>query len=132
MGRGPLALTGIILCSIAACGSREPKTYSVSGKVVFKGGNIEKLKGWVVQFQSIAEPDQRAVAEIGEGGTFKAVSVVSNRAKEGIVEGEHGVCVINVLAPESKVLHPKFAKFETSEIKVTVPLEKELVIYVWR
>ncbi len=133
MGRARLlVIAGLLLCCVSGCGPREPKTYAVTGKVVFKGGNVAQLQGWVVQFQSAAEPDQRAVAEIGEGGAFKAVSVVSNRGKEGVVEGQHRVAVVNVLNENAKVIHPKFMKFETSGITVTVPLEKEFVIEVWR
>lgn len=125
------SLAGLLmLACFHGCGPRDPKTYPVSGKVVFKGGDIQKLQGWMVQFQAVAEHDTRANAEIGDGGAFKAVSLVNNHGKEGVVEGEQRVCVVNVLQPESKVLNRKFNRFDTSGIIVNVPLEGDLVIEV--
>lgn len=133
MGRKSLAVTaGLLLCCLSGCGPSEPRTYSVTGKVALRGGNVEKLQGWSVQFQSVADPDMRAIGDIGQDGTFKAMSIVNNRGKEGVVEGEHRLCIVNLLAPNATLINPKFKTFESSGITVTVPLEKELVITVWR
>ncbi len=134
MGRKSLAvIVALLLCCLPGCGPREPKTYPVTGKVVFlKGGKVAQLQGWSVQFQSVAEPDMRATGDLGPDGAFKIVSIVNNRGKAGVVEGQHRICVRNLLDPNAKAIDPKFMNFETSGITVTVPLEKEFVIEVWR
>jgi len=128
---GLVALMALSPVWLAGCGPRAPKTYPVTGKVVLKGGG--KLKGLAVEFQSVTDPDVRALGDINpDTGAFKMVSVLLNRGKEGVVEGEHRVRVFNPLNEKSKAVHPKFQRFETSEITVTVPTDKELVIEVLR
>jgi hypothetical protein len=78
----------------------------------------------------VDQPDARAIAEIGKGGAFKAVSIVNNHGKEGVLEGEHRMCVVNVLAPEAKLIGQKFKSYDTSGLTVTVPLKGELVVEV--
>lgn len=138
MGRTSLALVaGLLLCCVPGCAPLdppEPETYPVRGKVVFAGGegDVEKLQGWIVQFQSVAQSDTRATGEIGQDGTFEVVSIVNNRGKEGVVAGQHRVCVVNVLDPAVEEIDPKFNAYDTSGITVTVPTEQELVIEVSR
>ncbi len=127
--RGAALLAALSLCCLTGCGPTAPKTYPVTGKVVLKGGG--KLNGLAVEFQSVADPDVRALGDISPAtGAFKMVSVLLNRGKEGVVEGEHRVRVFNPLNEKSKAVDPKFQRFETSGITVTVPTSGELNIEV--
>lgn len=130
-GRWSLAtIAGLLLCSLAGCGPHEPKTYPVTGKVVFQGADIKELQSWTVQFRSVADPNAQSVAEIKADGRFEAMTVVNNMGKKGVLEGEYKVCVIDVLNPDANAINRKFMGFDTSGITVTVPLEKELIIEV--
>ncbi len=124
-------LAALSLGCLPGCGPTAPKTYAVTGKVVLKGGG--KLHGLAIEFQSVADPNVRALGDINpDNGSFKMVSVLLNRGKEGVVEGEHRVRVFNPLNEKSRVVQPKFQRFDTSGITVTVPTDKEVVIEVLR
>ncbi len=125
-----VAALALMLCSALGCGPPEARTYPVAGKVVLKEGDFAQIEGWAVQFQSATAPDTRAIAEIKPGGAFKAVSIINNTGKEGVVEGEHRVCVINVLNADAPGIDRKFKDFNTSGLTVTVPLKGELVVEV--
>lgn len=93
-----LALAAASLAGIihAGCGGSDrtplPKTYPVSGKVFYKGG--QPLPGGVIQFQSNSDPTLTTKGDIGPDGTFELVTLLNNEQLHGATEGQFHVTVI--------------------------------------
>lgn len=69
-----------------------PRTYPVTGKVIYKGG--APLAGGSIHFTSTSDPSVRAVGEIGNDGSFTLSTLIGNQKLAGAVEGTHEVSVI--------------------------------------
>ncbi len=115
-----LAFVLAIGLGILGCSSG-PKTYPVKGKVVFKDTG-KPLSGGTVLFESVADPNIKASGDLEPDGSFE---LGSNVGKMGVVQGEHRILIMPPLpeyGPELKkgVIHPRYQRFETSELKFTV------------
>lgn len=108
-----------------------PNTVPVSGKVVFKGGDVKWLADppSTVEFESVDQPDLHAYGQIQDDGTFTMTTTKENSQSQGAVPGSHKVRIQPGDAEESPFA-AKFQSFETSGITVKVPLEGDLVIEV--
>jgi hypothetical protein len=83
--------TVLLLAGGPGCGSGIPKTYPVKGKVVWKGG--KPVDDGRIEFQSLSEPDLKAVGEIESDGTFSLTTFKEGKTREGAVAGQHKVVV---------------------------------------
>lgn len=127
----------VVLTAIAAAlgcsrgGQTLPDTVPVSGKVVFKGGDVKWLADppSIVEFESVDQPEIHAFGEVSEDGTFTMTTAKENSKSGGAMPGTHKVR-ITPGEPEESPFAPKFQSFETSGITVKVPLEGDLVIEV--
>jgi hypothetical protein len=85
----------LTLCSFVGC-AKEPETYPVKGKVVFKGTN-KPWPGGTLTFQQVADTGVVATGEIQKDGTFTLTThfSVRNKAKQkpGAPAGEYKVWV---------------------------------------
>lgn len=122
-----LLLSGLLL--LAGCGSRGPRTYPVTGEVVFEDGVA--LQGGIVEFTAV-EPEISSSGRIGPDGSFRLTTVSDG---DGAVAGEHRAIVITSFGDglvahnhDAKTLRrpaKKFASYQTSGLRFTVkPGEK--------
>ena len=82
-----MSLTLLVGCG----GSGNPKTYAVSGKVMFRG---KPCDGALVVFHPTAkgrENDPKPVATVAEDGTYKLTTFEAN---DGAPEGDYGVTIV--------------------------------------
>ncbi len=121
---GPVLVVLAGLALSTGCGSG-PKTHSVKGKVVFEGGDVSKLAGGVVEFQSVSQPETFARGEIQEDGSFSMFTrTEGGKEKAGAVPGDHQA---RIYLPGSEdeetrlVIDRRYTTFERSGLKVTVP-----------
>lgn len=132
---------------LIGCGSGAPAVYPVSGRIDFqKGGDLKKLAGATVEFESVADPLIRAYGEIKDDGTFVMTTQTAGVAQVGAVAGEHRIRILfevhqdkdeeedegTVRPPPKLPIHHRFTKFENSGFKCTVPISGELVLKVSR
>ena len=120
-------LSGLLL--LTGCGSRGPRTYPVTGEVVFEDGMA--LRGGIVEFTAV-EPEISSTGRIGPDGTFRLTTVSDG---DGAVAGDHRAIVLTTFG-DGLVTHQhdvknlrrpakKFANYKTSGLKFTVrPGEK--------
>ena len=73
-------------------GTPPPKTYPVTGKVFYKGG--QPVSGGVIQFQSESDPGQTRMGDIEPDGTFELVTLFQNERLQGATVGQYHVTVI--------------------------------------
>ena len=122
-----LLLSGLLL--LAGCGSRGPRTYPVTGEVVFEDGVA--LQGGIVEFTAV-EPEISSSGRIGPDGKFRLTTINEG---DGAVAGEHRAIVITAFGDglvthnhDTKTLRrpaKKFAHYKSSGLKFTVrPGEK--------
>src|SRR5688572_16378762 len=86
------ALFGAGLALFAGCGggaTSTVKTSPVKGQVVLKNGNVERLSGGQVLFQSVVDARVTAVGTIEDGGQFVMGMFVDGRPVGGVVEGDY-------------------------------------------
>src|SRR5262245_17079827 len=73
------------------CGSKIPKTYPVTGKVVWTGG--KPVTDGRIEFQSLSDDSLKAVGEIDQDGNFSLTTLRDGAKRVGAVEGQHRVIV---------------------------------------
>lgn len=95
---GCLGFRAVVMVALASClagcggGGEVPKTYPVTGEVVFKGG--EPLKGGLVEFQPPEGPSLLLTqGEIQADGRFSLWTLVNDRKVPGALPGRHRVKV---------------------------------------
>jgi hypothetical protein len=76
----------------ASGGTPPPRTYPVSGKVFYKGG--EPVSGGVIQFQSESDRSLTRLGDIELDGTFELVTLFQNERLQGATVGPYHVTVI--------------------------------------
>ena len=122
----------VLLCGLlllAGCGSRGPRTYPVTGEVVFEDGVA--LQGGLVEFTAV-EQEISSSGRIGPDGKFR---LTTRTEGDGTVAGEHRAIVITAFGDglithhhDAKTLRrpaKKFANYKSSGLKFTVrPGEK--------
>ncbi len=140
--RAWVVLWAAVAWTAAGCGGPEfPKTYPLSGTVLLPDG--KPLQSGMIEFESVSDPNLRAIGEIEKDGTFARVHTYKSNGREveGLVEGEHRVR-IEVPAPDEDegggrdagedegpaarrrkppLVDPRYRAFDTSGLKITVP-----------
>jgi hypothetical protein len=143
MSRGfGLMLVAWITLTLGTLGCGGPKgvdVHPVKGKVVFDKGELQKLVGATVEFESVKDPLVHAYGPITEGGAFSMSTQTKGVAQVGAVPGEHRVRIIFEVNDDddsrkrpAPVIHPRFTRFGESGLKCTVPMDGELVLKVSR
>jgi hypothetical protein len=124
-----VGLVGAALVLLGAgCGPGKPKTYPVTGKVVYKGTGeaAKRLAGGHVFFESASDPDKvKAQGEIEEDGTFSLGSILDNTLVDGLLPGEYRARLVPPRDVESQkpirgLLDPRFESFDKSGLRFTV------------
>jgi hypothetical protein len=113
--KAAVALVGIVGCS------GMPPTYTVKGKVVFKGG--KPVKDGRIQFQSTADPQIKALGDIGTDGSFLLTTYVGARKVQGAPEGSYNV-VVELERPTEVVALPNPYTVQPSENDFTIVVER--------
>jgi hypothetical protein len=141
-GSGVLLLAPVWLAlgALGCGGAKAPDVHPVKGKVVFDKGDVQKLVGATVEFESVADPLIHAYGPIQEGGVFAMSTQTKGVAQIGAVPGEHRVRIIfevnedddNPKKRPPPIVHPRFTRFKDSGLKCTVPMEGELILNVSR
>jgi hypothetical protein len=131
-------LTGVLgwVVVLAGCdsGPEPPATHPVQGKIVFeRGGNIHELYDHqgAIEFESVDQPGVHAYGEIQEDGSFTLSTVKDDLGFAGAVPGTHRGR-LNLDEEIRHLVAPKFLRFETSGITLTVPSQEEVVVKIWR
>src|SRR5262245_47386798 len=100
---------------MAGCQREQPppfETLPVAGKVVFKGGSIQRLDRGKVWFQSLADPKVTAVGTIDEEGAFQMTTLFEEKGYPGVPAGQYKVRIEPPLdderKPQNDLIHPKF------------------------
>jgi hypothetical protein len=120
--RGAAVGLGVALFAAIGCGQDGPKTYPVNGKVAYKGkGDMIRLSGGQVIFESVAEPRVTASGEIERDGAFTLGCLVEGKQCVGVPAGEYRV---RVKPPpdegSERAVHPKYLSADKSGVTVTV------------
>ncbi|HXG12359.1 MAG TPA: hypothetical protein VNK04_21565 [Gemmataceae bacterium] len=111
-----------------------PKTYPVSGQLVWEDGSpARELAGGLVVLESVEAPVS-AQGEILDDGTFR---LTTSRPGDGALEGRHRV-LIEVPRPREgdlagrreppPILDPRLGRFETSGLEINVERKDNQVI----
>lgn len=134
-----LATASYALGSLGCGASNGPDVHPVNGKVVFEKGDLQKLVGATVEFESVKDPLVHAYGPITDGGAFSMSTQTKGVAQVGAVPGEHRVRIIFEVNDDddgrkrpAPVIHPRFTRFGESGLKCTVPMEGELILKVSR
>lgn len=132
--------TRVLVCSglhallvFSGCNNKE-RVYPMKGKIVFADGTPAVFGD--IEFQCKDKP-VNARGKIQRDGTF----VMGTRGRQdGAIEGEHRVVVIQVVTnhfnldvvhDHGDIVHEKYARYETTDLRVTVKPERnelELVV----
>lgn len=117
----------VVLFAALGCGGADGvKTHPVEGKVVFKGkGDVSQLAGYRVNFETVGEPRVAGSGEVAADGTFSVWCYLDGQDREGLPAGEYRVCIGPPRSddgepPRPSLLHPRYASFTKSGLKVTV------------
>lgn len=110
---------GLLLCGLTGCAER--KIYPVSGQIVDPDGNpVTDIKGAAIEFESL-DFKASANSSIDENGNF---TLTTQTAGDGAHVGKNRVAIIRpYVGPENPVphvIHPKYEKYETSGLEITV------------
>ena len=111
-------MAGSLGCCLGCTGDVSPRTYPVSGKVLYKGTQQPVNQGMVL-FESLSEPKVQASGDIQSDGSFE---LASDLGKPGTVAGEHRVLIQPpVLETGQKpLIHRKFTSYATSGLKANI------------
>ena len=133
----------VFLAAAAGCSAPEfPKTYPLRGTVLLPGG--APLQGGRVEFESVDDPNFRALGELEKDGTFARVYTYKSNGREvqGVIAGEHRVRIDLPTQDEDEggerdpgeapagppgrprkppLVAGRYRAFDTSGLKITVP-----------
>jgi hypothetical protein len=124
-GAALAAAVAVLGCGGGGGGDSGPKTYPVTGKVVVKNGDVNKLRGGLVRFESVADPARKGVGEVEDDGAFVIGSSYNEKPVPGLPEGEYRARIDpkdergGEGGPRPVVL-PKYRDFATSGLTFTV------------
>jgi hypothetical protein len=115
-----LALTTLPATALAGCGTDIPRTYPVTGQVVYKGG--KPVTYGRVEFQSTSHPELRATGGIQTDGTFALTTTLGGESAAGAVVGDHKV-LIELESRSALVILPApyTVKPEKNEVTFEIP-----------
>jgi hypothetical protein len=111
----------VVLVGVLGCGEGIPKTYPVKGKVVFKGG--KPVTDGRVQFQSVADPQFKALGDIDKDGSFSLMTYVESKRTRGAPAGAYQV-VVELERPTKVVVLPSPYTVEPRENDFTIVIER--------
>jgi hypothetical protein len=124
-----------VLAGLAGCGPGGPKTYPVSGKVVFKGKGepAAALQGSFIRLEQVADPKITAVAEIEDEASFILGSTIDGRPYPGLPDGTYRVRITPTVVRGRQVIPQRYDDFRTSKLEITVqPTANDLTVEVDR
>jgi hypothetical protein len=113
----------VLLIAFLAIGCGEKNHHTVRGKVVFAEDGTALKGGWVYFERTEGDFAHSADSPIGPDGTFELRTA---QPKDGVPAGKYRVLVKppHMPGPRAKhpppIIHPKFARFETSGIELVV------------
>lgn len=123
MFRTPLALTLFIF--ICGCGKPDPAVHPVSGTVKMSDGT--SAAGCTVEFSSEAPETKglNARGEVQADGSFKLMTTINGKDKEGAVAGKHKVVVVPPSAsssggPPPPAVPARYAEYNNSGLTFEV------------
>lgn len=136
-GRVAVALALVLLAPVG-CGKGKPKTHPVQGKVEFVDGRIEDLAESNVEFEQEGEAKVRAYGKIEPDGSFIMQTCHEGRSLPGVPEGRYRARILLLTdedlsehAPRRLTpVHPRFLKFETSNLLFTVPVDGDITVTI--
>jgi hypothetical protein len=121
-----------VLSLLIGCGPRQPRTYSVEGRVAFANGEVVKLG--TVEFRETATGTV-ARGKIEPDGSFQ---LTTYRNGDGAIEGTHQAIVQQLIISEDlsfrdhdhgRRVPRKYASYKTSDLQVKInPVEKNAVL----
>jgi hypothetical protein len=130
----------LLLTLLAGCGKTgAPKTFPVSGKVVFENGDVKLLSGSSVYRVHAQDGAVAARGNIREDGGFTLKTHWQGQVLAGALEGTYRVQIVpdeNKGTQESEFrrmgIDPRFLHAATSPLSFKVPVEGEVVLTVTR
>ena len=122
-----------LVCLLTAgCGTSEfPKSYPVSGTILLPDGT--PMKGGHIEFESVTDPNMRAMGEIGKDGTFASVYTYKSNGHEvaGLIAGEHRIRFELPGGEDNEggekqqrkppLIETRYRSFESSNLTCTIP-----------
>ena len=125
-----------LLGLLAGCGKDVPKTYPVTGKFVFPGGDVRKLAGHHVEAALEADPAVRASGVIGADGSFTLETLHAGTILRGAREGKYQVRIVPADEDDDgrKLRKPPVAsrafQFGNSGLSIQVPAASDVTLEV--
>jgi hypothetical protein len=116
----------LLVLSAAGCikGSSLPKTYPVTGSVVYKGGR--PVAGGAIQFTP-ADTSYSVTGDINDDGTFTLHTFKDNEKTSGAPEGEYKVIVQPPIGPDQRgvaaIPLPKPYKVEAKDNRFAIEVD---------
>jgi hypothetical protein len=125
-----LLVVPLVLVTMAGCSSGK-KMYPVRGKILWPDGSgAKELASCTVVFQCSQE-QVSSQGQIDEEGGFV---LDTYQANDGTVAGTHKVVLVmpfDDIGRKMQIVHPRYEKFDTSGLEVTVePKDNEVVLKV--
>jgi hypothetical protein len=118
-----------VLCfCLLGCNSKLsslPKTYSVTGSVVYKDG--KPVAGGSIFFRSVTDSSFAASGDIDKDGKFVVMTVKDNEKVRGLPEGEYRVTVQPPIPPDQRAVQaidlPQTFKVEPKDNQFAIEVE---------
>ncbi|QEL17110.1 hypothetical protein [Limnoglobus roseus] len=118
-------LTGAV--ALGGCGPSGPKFQAVTVRLTVDGGNVADLTGSTLDVAVPNNPLLRSSGTITPDGTVELETLHAGKIRRGVQEGNYQVRII--LADDdreqrrkaAKTVAPRFLKFESSGLSLTVP-----------
>lgn len=89
-----LAVGLVQAAALTGCGESgdpPPKTYKVTGKVVYADGS--PMKGGTIEFHSVENSGLTTMSQIKDDGTFNLTTITEKEKLSGAVEGTYTVTI---------------------------------------
>ena len=132
------AIPIVAVVALMGCGSADPVTHPVTGRLQLNDGNIQLLAGSHVEAALTSDSTVRASGVLDDDGSFRLETFRSSHPLDGTIEGIYQVRV--VLADDdpatrrraAKALAPRFLHFKSSGLSLEVPARGDVVLQVSR
>jgi hypothetical protein len=132
-----LLITPLLLLAIG-CGSSNPLTHPVQGRVQVSGGDAALLAGHSVEVALETDPTVRAYGEIREDGSFSLESLQAGEIQAGALEGTYlARIVLSDDDPErsrrvAATIDARALDFKTSGLSIQVPAAGTVALSIVR
>lgn len=122
--------------SLGGCGPGGPTFQPVTVRLNVEGGNVADLEGSTLDVAVPNNPLLRASGTITADGTAELETLHAGKIRRGVLEGNYQVRI--VLADDdreqrrkaAKAVAPKYLKFESSGLTLTVPGDRTVPLTV--